>query len=234
VFFPCFFCHSGNPFCFWDELPALLLGCAEIYEADVYDDSSLRLNRGEMPDQYAADAATWSSSREVYFYETIYGTIRFAIYTHDVDGFPGQVSFRLAELVDELIGVRRLLYVSLVERYSGNIAIAHGIQPVFYCISTAIAAANMEVEGVIADAKGQRSRCQVGGYGGTCQQDENEHQGDQLMGPYSPKQIVDTLEDGAEDALGEQGLGSLTHPWLKGSTCDFLLFRCWRRRLLGG
>src|SRR6266700_4644881 len=108
-----------------------------------------------MPDQYAADAATWSSSREVYFYETIYGTIRFAIYTHDVNGFPGQVSFRLAVLADELIVVRRLLYKSLVERYGGSIAIAHSIQPVFYCIAAAIATTNMEVEGVIADAKRQ-------------------------------------------------------------------------------
>ncbi len=92
----------------------------------------------------------------------------------------------------------------------------------------------MEVERIIADAKGQRSRCQVGDHGGTSQQDEDEHQGNQLVLPHPMEQIVDNLEDGTEDTFEKQRRRSLSRARSDGSTDDFPLFRCWCRRLLGG
>jgi len=72
-------------------------------------------------------------------------------------------------------------------------------------LSTDVFAVDTEVELIAANAKWPGLRYRVIGGDTTADEEEEQEEGDQFMGPYSSHEIVYALEDRAKDGFGEPG-----------------------------
>ena len=175
------------PFCYQVELPVLLQGWTEIYIVDIYQYPSILRDRYEMPDHVSTDISARPASREIYFYKAIYSCIRFLNRTYNSNGLPGQVRVLLAELVNQLLGVGWLRYIFIEQRQLSNVAVAQGIEPVFYLVAATVGATDMEVELIITNTERPSSRHHKVCSNGAAQNEQDHHQGDQFVVPYSPE-----------------------------------------------
>lgn len=76
-------------------------------------------------------------------------------------------------------------------------------------LSAEVFAVDTEVELIAANAKWPGFRYHVRSGDATTNEEEEQEEGDQLMGPYCSQEIVYALEDRAKDGFGEPGGRSL-------------------------
>lgn len=103
------------------------------------------------------------------------------------------MSLRLAKLTDVLLQLlsswwRWHIFIQYFKR--GDVTIAQVIHPVFYLVAAAIAAMDMEIERIVADAERPISRHSIVSCYGASYNQQQHYQRDQFMAADKVKYII--------------------------------------------
>ncbi len=94
---------------------------------------------------------------------------------------------RLAELVNQLLGIRRRRHTFIKKGELRSVAVAQRIEPVLYLFATPAGTMDMEVELIITNAERPLFRHRIVYANGAAKNEQDHHKGDQFVGPYEPE-----------------------------------------------